>query len=266
MRVRSRLVAASQLGVAAALAAAGLTVGPIGVAADPLRTATSIYEVAPGDTLSGIAVRFGIDVDTIVHANKLRSADRILPGETLFILPVSGVAYRVEPGDTLLGIAVRHQVEVAAVLEWNGLEDANHIVIGSELVLPGGKAPSAPVAARVAAPPTPPRPVAEAAASSSEATEAGESFLAKITAYSPNGGGASSPRTASGTPVRWGVLAVDPRVIPLGSRVAIEGFDEIFTAEDTGGAVRGAHVEIFYNDYTSAIRFGVQTRRVTILD
>jgi 3D (Asp-Asp-Asp) domain-containing protein len=99
------------------------------------------------------------------------------------------------------------------------------------------------------------------------ATSTGHSFSARITAYTYQtpGNGAHGSITRSGTPVRWGVLAVDPRVIPLGSRVQIEGFNDVFIAEDTGGGVIGNHVEIFYGDYGSAIRFGVQVRTVTVL-
>ncbi len=86
------------------------------------------------------------------------------------------------------------------------------------------------------------------------------SFAAKLTAY------AHGTRTASGTPVRWGVVAVDPRVIPLGSRIMIEGYDNVFIAEDTGGGVRGNHVDIYFPDLASAIRFGVQTRTVNVLN
>jgi 3D (Asp-Asp-Asp) domain-containing protein len=87
----------------------------------------------------------------------------------------------------------------------------------------------------------------------------GRSFTARLTAY------AHGSRTASGTPVRWGVVAVDPRVVPLGSRIRIDGFDNVFIAEDTGGGVRGNHVDIYFPDVSSAIRFGVQYRTVTVL-
>lgn len=85
-------------------------------------------------------------------------------------------------------------------------------------------------------------------------------FEAKLTGY------AHGTTTRSGTPVRWGVVAVDPRVIPLGSRLTIEGFDLEFVAEDTGGGVRGNHVDIYFTDELSAIQFGVRYRRVTVLD
>lgn len=69
-------------------------------------------------------------------------------------------------------------------------------------------------------------------------------------------------------------IAVDPKVIPLGSKVKIEGFDEIFTADDTGNAIKGNTIDIFvgnpYTDdgkcVTEALRFGVQNRKVWVLD
>jgi 3D (Asp-Asp-Asp) domain-containing protein len=89
-----------------------------------------------------------------------------------------------------------------------------------------------------------------------------------LTAYTnqPPGNGAHGYLTRSGTHVRWGVVAVDPQLIPLGTRIMIEGFDEIFIAEDTGGAVRGSHVDIYFPDYYSAVQFGVQYRTIAILD
>lgn len=91
------------------------------------------------------------------------------------------------------------------------------------------------------------------------AVPAARTFTATITAY------AHGTRTASGTPVRWGVVAVDPRVIPLGSRLLIDGLDGVFIAEDTGGGVRGNHIDIYFPDRASAVRWGVQYRTVTVL-
>ncbi|MSQ23513.1 MAG: LysM peptidoglycan-binding domain-containing protein [Chloroflexi bacterium] len=233
--------------------------------ADPLLTAAP-YEVLPDDTVSSIAARFGIDIDTVVRANHLTSADLIKPGQILSILPVSGLAYTVQLGDTVTGIAARNAVDVAAILQWNDIADPNHIVIGSDLVLPGAQPPAprpqvtASAPARLA-----PASLAPVDPEQESESEPGRSFAAKITAYAP-GGGATNATTRSGTLVRWGVIAVDPSVVPLGSSVRIEGFEDTFVAEDTGSAIRGAHVEIFYPDLGSAVRFGVQTRKVTVLD
>jgi 3D (Asp-Asp-Asp) domain-containing protein len=102
---------------------------------------------------------------------------------------------------------------------------------------------------------------AEPAARTAAATLiTGRSFEARVTAYS------HGTTTRSGTPVRWGVVAVDPRFVPLGSRLMIEGFDTLFVAEDTGGAVLGDHVDIYFPDTGTAFQFGVQRRRITVVD
>jgi 3D (Asp-Asp-Asp) domain-containing protein len=94
-----------------------------------------------------------------------------------------------------------------------------------------------------------------------------QSFMATITAYTYQvpGNGAHGSITKSGTQARWGTVAVDPGVIPLGTRLMIDGFDDVFIAEDTGGGVRGDHVEIFFYENQSALNFGVQRRAVTVL-
>lgn len=70
--------------------------------------------------------------------------------------------------------------------------------------------------------------------------------------------------TASGLRVRKGLVAVDPRVIPLGTKVKVEGIG-ILLAADTGGAIKGNRLDIFLESHAEAIAFGRQKRRVTIL-
>lgn len=95
--------------------------------------------------------------------------------------------------------------------------------------------------------------------SAAAAAPSGRTLTATLTGY------AHGTTTRSGTPVRWGVVAVDPDVIPLGSRLMIDGYDTVFVAEDTGGGVHGAHVDVYFPDIGSALRFGVQNRTVTVL-
>jgi 3D (Asp-Asp-Asp) domain-containing protein len=115
-------------------------------------------------------------------------------------------------------------------------------------------------------PPMVVRPVV--ATSSGPAGTPVHSFMAKLTGYTYQtpGNGAHGSITKSGTTVHWGTVAVDPAVIPLGTRLMIEGYDTVFIAEDTGGGVRGNHVDVFFNEYDAAVRFGVQYRTVTILN
>ena len=94
------------------------------------------------------------------------------------------------------------------------------------------------------------------------------SLQATVSAYSwqEPGNGADGAITRSGTVAHWGTVAVDPHVIPLGSRLQIEGYDTVFTAEDTGGAVVGNRIEIFFPDEGAALAFGVRSLTVTLVN
>jgi 3D (Asp-Asp-Asp) domain-containing protein len=92
-------------------------------------------------------------------------------------------------------------------------------------------------------------------------------FLAKVTAYADGIGGVPlGAKTYSGTHTRWGVVAVDPKVIPIGSTLLIEGYDDTtFVAEDVGGAIRGETIDIWLPDAKEARTYGTQYRRVTVI-
>lgn len=83
-------------------------------------------------------------------------------------------------------------------------------------------------------------------------------------AYSPEDPGMGT-RTATGTPLRRGVIAVDPAVIPLGTRVFIPGYGEA-VAEDVGGNIRGNVIDIAFDTHYEAIVFGRQNIEIFILD
>lgn len=84
-----------------------------------------------------------------------------------------------------------------------------------------------------------------------------------------NGGYAG--QTATGVPLDKGVIAVDPRVIPLGSRVYVEALDGSWTygyavAADTGGAIKGNRVDLCYRTRYECIQFGRRPCRVYVLN
>jgi 3D (Asp-Asp-Asp) domain-containing protein len=93
------------------------------------------------------------------------------------------------------------------------------------------------------------------------------SFLAKVTAYADGIGGVPlGARTYSGTKTRWGVVAVDPKTIPIGSTLLIEGYDDVtFVAEDVGSGIKGEALDIWLPDSKEAKTYGTQYRRVTII-
>lgn len=71
--------------------------------------------------------------------------------------------------------------------------------------------------------------------------------------------------TASGVPPGPGVVAVDPRVIPLGSRLFVEGYGNA-TALDTGGAIKGNRIDVFYPTVEQALQWGVKNTKVYVLE
>jgi 3D (Asp-Asp-Asp) domain-containing protein len=92
------------------------------------------------------------------------------------------------------------------------------------------------------------------------ATLTGEIYSA--TAYSLRG------RTASGKPVARGVIAADPRVLPIGTRVRVEAgaWSGEYVVADTGGAVRGRRIDIWTPTSGEAMRFGRRAVKLTILE
>ena len=70
--------------------------------------------------------------------------------------------------------------------------------------------------------------------------------------------------TYSGEPVREGIVAVDPKVIPIHTKLYIDGYG-VVEAKDIGGAIKGNRLDIFMWDKSKAKEWGVQTRKVYIL-
>ena len=85
------------------------------------------------------------------------------------------------------------------------------------------------------------------------------------TGYGPGENGQWGNRTFMNTRVRYGVVAVDPRVIKLGTRLYVEGYGEC-RAEDTGGAIKGMRIDLAFNSDRVANQYGRRKVRVVILD
>jgi len=96
----------------------------------------------------------------------------------------------------------------------------------------------------------------------------GRTLTMRATAYTAYCEGCSGI-TANGTDIRSNpnlkVIAVDPRVIPLGSKVWVEGYGEAIAA-DTGGAIKGNKIDVFIPTEGQALQWGVKTVTVKILD
>lgn len=106
----------------------------------------------------------------------------------------------------------------------------------------------------------------EKQAQSAPKNVSGRTITMRSTAYtsdpSENGGYST---TAMGTEIRYGVAAVDPNVIPLGTRLYIEGYGYA-RAEDTGGAIKGNKIDLVFGSKSQSNNWGRRTVRVTILN
>jgi 3D (Asp-Asp-Asp) domain-containing protein/peptidoglycan hydrolase CwlO-like protein len=72
-----------------------------------------------------------------------------------------------------------------------------------------------------------------------------------------------SGRTASGMPVGWGAIAVDPAVIPIGSRIGVPGYG-LGVAADTGGAIQGARIDLWFPTVEQARAWGSRVVTITV--
>ncbi len=130
------------------------------------------YKVENGDTLSSIGQKFAISADTIKWANDLTS-DSIKPGQTLKILPVTGVSHIVKSGDTLESIAKKYSAESQAILDFpfNDVPDDFSLKVGQVLIVPDGTPP------QIAAPKPRPQYLAQGPTSAAYSAPFGASFI-----------------------------------------------------------------------------------------
>ncbi len=106
----------------------------------------SLYTVREGDTLSEIASMYDVSAKTILWANSITDVSKIRPGDTLVILPITGVRHVVKKGDTIKSIATKYTGDVDDILAYNQLSGSEDLSVGDTVVVPNGV---------VVAPPTP---------------------------------------------------------------------------------------------------------------
>lgn len=102
----------------------------------------STYVVREGDSFSAIAEMFDVSVNTILWANNLPRGAKLTIGQTLVILPVSGVQHTVKKGDTVASVAKKYKGDLEEILAYNGIEEDAKLEIGSTIIVPDGEIPA----------------------------------------------------------------------------------------------------------------------------
>lgn len=217
------------------------------------------YTVKQGDTLWDIAQTNHISVSQLMDWNNLIS-DLIHPGLNLLIF--DGVNSETEkPVDSAAPTAsVPSSTSAAAPVPAPQPT--------AQAPKPAAPAPQPAVQAPKPAAPAP-QPAAQAPQPAAQANNTGaKKITVKATAYTASCEGCSGI-TATGVNIKDNpnekVIAVDPSVIPLGSKVYVEGVGEA-TAADTGGAIKGNRIDVFIPSEQDAVNFGVKQLTVTILN
>ena len=110
------------------------TLGAVmGTSQEGLRTEIEEYIVQSGDTMASVAQHFGISTGTVAATNDLAVGAPLKIGQSLAILPVSGVVHAVKSGDTVGDVAAKYKVKAEDVIAFNTLTDSADIFIGDVL-------------------------------------------------------------------------------------------------------------------------------------
>jgi N-acetylmuramoyl-L-alanine amidase len=263
------------------------TLSTAGVASNAL---AAEHTIKKGETLGDISKQYSMTVEDLKNLNDLNS-DLIFANDTLNVLGENDF-YTIEPGDTLFNIGIEKGASVEQLLRWNNLS-SDLIYAGETLAVSeaAGKVrmqaeaeeQEKQAASQQTKPATQPKTsqaqskqqatssqqaqAKQPAASQAPATAA-KTFTMSATAYTAYCTGCSGV-TANGTDLRANpgakVIAVDPKVIPLGTRVWVEGYGEAIAA-DTGGAIKGNKIDVFIPTQEGALNWGRKTVTVKILN
>lgn len=235
------------------------------------------YEVEKGDSLWDIAKEFNTTIEELVDINNLDTTV-IQPKQKLVINDY----YVVDKGDTLSEISKEFNVSVSLIKEWNNL-DSDLIIVGQELEIKSakvsnevrseseqatqennGQAESKQKSKEKATDNS--KEVAKSAESNQ--VPEGKTISVSATAYTAKCDGCSGV-TSTGVDLNANpnakVIAVDPSVIPLGTKVHVEGYGYA-TAADVGGAIKGNKIDVHVPTKDEAMNWGVRTVNVTIVE
>ncbi|MFH0819046.1 MAG: M23 family metallopeptidase [Patescibacteria group bacterium] len=157
------------------------------------------YEIQEGDTLSTIAEKYDLSLNTILWENGLNSKSVSKVGDTLKILPKNGIIHKVVSGDTFDRIVSQHKGDKQATKDINNIGDNGLIPVGQEILVVDGE------------PYTPPTPKPVSTPSSGHGSSSSGSLYTPGSGSSVTAGTLNWPsscrRISQG--VRWGHIAID---------------------------------------------------------
>ncbi|MED5245236.1 3D domain-containing protein [Priestia sp. LL-8] len=232
------------------------------------------HKVQQGNTLWSISQQYGVTVDQIKEWNGLTS-DLIYPGEQLKIQSPNGQAQQSSPSVAQAAPEAQQaqapaeqtqEEQQQAQAEQTQKEQQQAQVEQAQKEQQQAQAEQAQKEQQQAQAEQAQKEQQQPAESSQQAS--GKSMTVEATAYTANCAGCSGT-TATGVDLKANpnqkVIAVDPSVIPLGSKVYVEGYGEAVAA-DTGGAIKGNRIDVFVPSEGDAQQFGRKSVKITVMN
>ncbi|MEY8740494.1 LysM peptidoglycan-binding domain-containing protein [Bacillales bacterium AN1005] len=224
--------------------------------------------VKKGDTLWSISKDYDVSTEDIKTWNDLDS-DIIKVNDTLDLQVEK--THKVKKGDTLWSLAKDNDNTVDDLMKWNKLS-SEKIYVGEELVVDNGmeKKDADSAVKEEKQEEKQEKKAVKTASAPVEKDDSGnaETVTVSATAYTADCKGCSGI-TATGIDLKENpnkkVIAVDPKVIPLGSTVYVEGYGKA-VAGDTGGAIKGNKIDLFMSSEKDALNWGRKQVEVKIID
>ncbi|MED4028806.1 LysM peptidoglycan-binding domain-containing protein [Priestia megaterium] len=236
------------------------------------------HKVQQGNTLWSISQQYGVTVDQIKEWNGLKS-DLIYPGEQLKIQSPNGQAQQSSPS---VAQAAPEAQQAQAPAEQTQEEQQQAQAEQAQKEQQQAQAEQAQKEQQQAQAEQAQAEQAQKEQQQAQAEQAqkeqqpaessqqasGKSMTVEATAYTANCAGCSGT-TATGVDLKANpnqkVIAVDPSVIPLGSKVYVEGYGEAVAA-DTGGAIKGNRIDVFVPAEGDAQQFGRKSVKITVMN
>ncbi|MGE7112068.1 LysM peptidoglycan-binding domain-containing protein [Lysinibacillus sp. NPDC047702] len=223
------------------------------------------YTVKQGDTLWDIALDYQVTVSQIKEWNQLHT-DLIHPGLNLSIIDGTKTSTAVTGKPIKPAAHAAKETTTSVTNNTNAMESKPEETVSSTSKT--ASKDSAPEATASSTNNTASKENAPEATAPSTNNTASKELIVEASAYTASCEGCSGI-TATGINLKTNpnakVISVDPTVIPLGSKVYVEGYGEAI-AGDTGGAIKGNRIDVFFPSQQDAINFGVKQLQVTILD
>lgn len=108
------------------------------VQTQPTNSQITVYVVRDGDSVSSVAAQFGVSPNTIIGANDIKKGV-IHPGQTLIILPITGIQHTILKGETLAGLAQTYRSDAHDIAVYNNLSDTDALTPGQTIIIPSGE-------------------------------------------------------------------------------------------------------------------------------